>query len=66
VVERIKAATDELLDDPCPPGARKLTGRPGWYRVRVGDYRIVYTIRDKELVLLVLAVGHHRDIYRNI
>jgi mRNA interferase RelE/StbE len=55
-----------LLDDPCPPGARKLTARPGWYRIRVGDYRIVYTIQDKEPVLLLLAVGHRREIYRDI
>jgi mRNA interferase RelE/StbE len=43
-----------------------LTGRPGWYRVRVGDYRIVYTVRDDVLVLLVLAVGHRREVYRDI
>jgi mRNA interferase RelE/StbE len=66
IAARIKVATDELLDDPWPPGARKLKGRPDWYRVRVGDYRIVYTILDGQLVLLVLAIGHRREIYHDI
>ena len=66
VAGRIKAAADALLEDPRPPGARTLTGRPGWYRVRVGDYRIVYTVRDDVLVVLVLAVGHRREIYRDV
>lgn len=60
---RIQAAIDLLAHDPRPPGAKKLAGGDGEWRVRTGDYRIVYEIRDQELVVLVLALGHRRDIY---
>lgn len=51
-----------LGEDPRPPGARALRGRDG-YRVRVGDYRIIYTIRNDVLVVVVVTVGHRRDVY---
>ncbi|HQF02483.1 MAG TPA: type II toxin-antitoxin system RelE/ParE family toxin [Phycicoccus sp.] len=60
---RIQAAIELLADDPRPPGARKLAGGDGEWRVRTGDYRIVYDIHDGVLVILVLAVGHRREIY---
>ena len=60
---RVQGAITLLAADPRPPGARQLRGRPGW-RVRVGDYRIIYTIEDDRLVVLVLALGHRRDVYR--
>lgn len=50
--------------DPRPPGAKKLAGGDGEWRVRTGDYRVVYEIHDKTLRVLVVAVGHRRDIYR--
>lgn len=52
-----------LADNPRPAAAKTLVGRPGQLRVRVRDYRIIYQVRDHELIVLVLAVGHRRDIY---
>lgn len=60
---RIQAAIELLADNPRPPGARKLVGGDGEWQVRTGDYRIVYEIRDDVLVVLVLTVGHRREIY---
>nr|WP_250279714.1 type II toxin-antitoxin system RelE/ParE family toxin [Frankia sp. Cppng1_Ct_nod] len=61
---RVQAVIDLLADDPRPPAARQLVGGAGEWRVRTSDYRIVYDIRDKELIVLVVAVGHRRDVYR--
>jgi len=60
---RVQAAIDLLAEDPRPPGARQLVGGAGEWRVRTGDFRIVYDIRDRELVVLVIKVGHRRDVY---
>ncbi len=59
IVLRIKA----LAKDPRPPGHEKLTGQDR-YRVRQGHYRIVYSIRDKALMVCVVKVGHRKDVYR--
>jgi mRNA interferase RelE/StbE len=59
---RIRGAIALLGEDPRPPGARALQGRPG-LRVRVGNYRIIYTVEDDVLVVVVVALGHRRDIY---
>jgi mRNA interferase RelE/StbE len=64
VRKRIGAAIDALATDPRPPGAKALVGMSGVLRVRVGDYRILYDVRDDELVILVIDVGHRREIYR--
>lgn len=61
---RIQAAVELLSTDPRPTGAKKLVGGEGEWRVRTGDYRIVYEIHDRKLVVLVLALGHRREIYR--
>jgi mRNA interferase RelE/StbE len=61
---RIQAAFELLATDPRPPGAKKLVGGEGEWRVRTGDYRVMYEIRDDAFVLLVLAVGHRREVYR--
>jgi len=61
---RIQAAIELLGDEPRPPGAVKLVGGEGEWRVRTGDYRIVYEIHDRVLLVLVVAVGHRRDVYR--
>ena len=60
---RVQAAIDLLAEDPRPPGARQLVGGAGEWRVRTGDFRIVYDIRDGELLVLVVKVGHRRDVY---
>ena len=58
------AAIDALAMDPRPSGVKKLKGEENVYRVRVRDYRIVYEIQDDELIVLVIKIGHRRDIYR--
>lgn len=60
---RIQAVVELLASDPRPPAATRLVGGGGEWRVRTGDYRIVYEIRDGELLVLVLHVGHRRDVY---
>ena len=61
--KQISKAIDSLSEDPRPPGARKLTNRPGW-RVRCGDYRLLYGIDDAILSVCVAAIDHRRNIYR--
>lgn len=60
---RVQAAVELLAGEPRPSGAKKLVGGDGEWRVRTGDYRIVYEIHDNVLVVLVIAVGHRREIY---
>ena len=59
IIETIRS----LADNPRPPGVMKLSGREQ-YRVRQGDYRIVYSIQDQELTVWIVQVGHRRDVYR--
>lgn len=61
---RIRGAVLRLATDPRPPGARALKNRPGFLRVRVADYRIIYTVKDDVLTVVVVRVGHRRDVYR--
>lgn len=61
---RVQAAIDLLGDDPRPPAATQLVGGAREWRVRTGDYRIVYEIHDGELLVLVVGLGHRRDVYR--
>ena len=56
----MQAAIELLADNPRPPAATQLVGGQGEWRVRVGDYRIVYEIRETELIVLVLRLGHRR------
>ncbi len=59
---RVQGAITLLAEDPRPPAARPLRGRPG-LRVRVGDYRIIYTVADDVLLIVVVTLGHRRDVY---
>lgn len=59
---RLQGAIALLAEDPRPPSSRPLRGRDG-YRVRVGDYRILYTVADDVLLVVVVALGHRRDVY---
>ena len=59
---RIQAAIELLAVEPRPPAATRLVGGAGEWRVRTGDYRIIYEIDDNELVVLVLRMGHRREI----
>lgn len=60
---RVQAAIDLLSENPRPPAAKQLVGGAGEWRVRTGDFRIIYEIRDQRLVVLVVKVGHRRDVY---
>lgn len=64
MARRMNKAIDALANDPRRPGTRKLAGSDTLYRLRVGDYRVVYEIHDDRLLILVIKVGHRRDIYR--
>ncbi len=64
VRRRIQAALELLADNPRPPAATQLVGGSGEWRVRTGDYRIVYDIKHERLVILVLRMAHRRDVYR--
>lgn len=61
---RVAAAIDLLAATPRPPGAKKLASGDGEWRVRTGDYRIVYDIHDQVLTVLVVRVAHRREVYR--
>jgi mRNA interferase RelE/StbE len=60
---KIIAAISQLASNPRPSGVKKLSGRDGW-RIRIGDYRVIYEIHDRELIVLVVDIGHRRFIYR--
>ncbi len=60
---RLSEKINELKDDPRPPGCIKLTGRKDEYRIRLGNYRVLYTIEDKILLVHVIKVGDRKDVY---
>lgn len=60
---RVAAALQRLTEAPRPRGARRLSQGPGW-RVRVGDYRILYMVDEDARLITVYAIGHRRDVYR--
>ena len=55
---------DALSENPRPSGHKKLSGPDAFYRIRVGDYRIVYEIHDSKLVILVITIEHRGKVYR--
>jgi mRNA interferase RelE/StbE len=63
---RVAPAIQALRDDPRPAGVKRLSGPSGAWRIRVGVYRIVYTIEDDRLVILVVRIGPRRDVYRGL
>lgn len=64
VAKRIKEASETLRDDPRPREATALQGQKALLRIRVADYRVVYQIDDGALIVLVIHIGHRRDVYR--
>ncbi len=64
VRRRIARKIDALTLEPRPPGVEKLKGFTDQYRVRVGDFRIIYTIRDLQWIVLILRIGNRKDVYR--
>ncbi len=63
IVERILTRLAGLETNPRPADVKKLKGRDAW-RIRIGDYRVIYEIHDRILQILVITVGHRREIYR--
>ena len=61
IIKRI----EQLSEEPRPAGCEKLSGK-GYYRTRQGKYRIVYSIQDQELIILIIKIGHRKDIYQNL
>jgi mRNA interferase RelE/StbE len=61
---RIALKIEALRDDPSRAGCKKLSGLPDTWRVRVGDYRVIYQVQHGILLILVLTVGHRREVYR--
>ena len=64
IQKQIAKKIDALANNPRPPGVKKLSGGESRFRIRSGDYRVVYEIRDNELLILVVRVGHRREVYR--
>ncbi|MCH7475229.1 MAG: type II toxin-antitoxin system RelE/ParE family toxin [Gemmatimonadetes bacterium] len=61
---RVGRAILALADDPRPQGSRKLTGYDDVFRIRVGRYRVLYSISGKTLIIIILKIGHRKDVYR--
>jgi len=61
--QRIITAIRSLATDTRPSGCKKLSGRPAW-RIRIGAYRVIYEIRDEQLLVLVVTIGNRKDVYR--
>ena len=64
VVERIFPRMESLASNPRPPGCKKMQGGDREYRIRAGDYRVVYTIDDKNLLVEVTRIRHRKDVYQ--
>ena len=64
-LQRVDTAIRGLAVAPHPPGSKKLQGTDDLYRIRVAAYRVIYQVEDEHLVVLVVNVGHRRDIYRD-
>jgi mRNA interferase RelE/StbE len=63
---RLTSRVDRLAEDPRPPGSKRLSGAQDLYRIRMGDYRVIYAIRHEVLLVLVMKVGHRREVYRRL
>ncbi|MCZ6915697.1 MAG: type II toxin-antitoxin system RelE/ParE family toxin [Gemmatimonadetes bacterium] len=61
---RVAKAMVALADDPHPQGSRKLTGYDDVFRIRVGRYRVLYSVTGKKLIIIILKIGHRKNVYR--
>jgi mRNA interferase RelE/StbE len=62
--QRVRRHIDRLAQDPFPPGTKKLHAEEPFFRIRVGDYRVVYQVDGRQLRVVVIKIGHRRDVYR--
>jgi mRNA interferase RelE/StbE len=65
IQKRLKPKINALAQNPLPRGVKKLEGEADLYRLRVGDYRIIYQVQDKALLILVVKLGDRKEIYRH-
>jgi len=61
---RITEKVTALCEDPFPPGSKKLKAQPEHVRIRVGDYRVIYRIDGRRVVIVIVRIGHRREVYR--
>ena len=66
VAQRIVRAVNKLQTQPRPVDSRPLVGFPGLWRLRVADYRVIYTIRDTEVTVILLRIAHRREVYNRL
>ena len=64
--DRVDVRLQSLADSPRPRDSRRLLGKEGFHRIRVGDYRIIYQIEKDHLVIVVVRIGHRREVYRRL
>lgn len=64
MIQRIVEAVDDLPNNPYPSGVKKLVGSEFSYRIRIGDYRVIYEIIEDKLVIEIIRVRHRKDVYR--
>ncbi len=62
--QRLRDGIEELADSPRPLGCRKLSGYHDVYRIRVGSYRVIYSVDDERVIVLIIKLGHRRAVYR--
>lgn len=66
IPDRLAPRIDALAENPRPSGCKKLTGHGTYYRIRIGDLRVVYQVDDECAEVLVLVVAHRREVYRDL
>ena len=66
IIPRIIEAVEALSKNPYPPGFRKITGAEHTYRIRIGEYRIVYSVESKRLIIEIIRVGHRKNVYKKL
>ncbi len=64
IIPRILKLVETLAQDPYPPGSRKIIGARKTFRIRSGDYRIVYSVYEDVLIVQIIRVGHRKEVYR--
>lgn len=63
-IKKIRSKIEKLKKEPLPHGCEKLEGNGDLYRIRSGDYRVIYQVFGKTLVILIVKIGHRREVYR--
>ncbi len=64
MLRRIQEALKPLAENPHPPGAKKIQGYDGCFRLRIGDYRVVYSVTHEIRIVTIIRIGHRREVYR--